>query len=392
MLEPLTGPQSNVGKDNRDGLELYLKSRNNTVAGRKIELTVVDSQGQPDVGLTKAKQLVESTHVNMLMGIVITPVCYAVAQYVKDAHVPLLVSNRCAAFNLTTDGKFASPYLTRMTEIGTEVGDPVADWAYKQGRRKAILMTSDYGGGIEYGDITASAWVERGGAIIQEIHPPLGTNDYGPYVAQMDLNSADTVIAFLPGTDGLRFAGTFPQYASGKKIQVLDLAGAISTGDNLAELKDKVVGYVGSYIYSEAIDSPENKAFLKAAKDAFPDRPISTDVETGYTSGQVLEAALTGVNGGIENTDAFLKSLQSLQTTIAKGPIKFDQTHDIVQTDYIYRIAKLAGGYGQEMITSYPNVSRTWDRQPDELERLPIGKMKGQWVGMTKDKLAQVKK
>ena len=79
VLQPLTGPFAVQGKDNQDGFELYLDSINRTVAGRRIEVVVADAQGRPDVGLTKAKQLVENDRVHLLAGITNTAVCYAVA-------------------------------------------------------------------------------------------------------------------------------------------------------------------------------------------------------------------------------------------------------------------------------------------------------------------------
>src|SRR5690349_17936163 len=83
-IQTLTGPTANVGKDNLDGFNMYLESVGGAVAGRKIEVVTADDAGKPDVGVTKAKQLVENDHVNILMGINLTPVCYAVAAYARE--------------------------------------------------------------------------------------------------------------------------------------------------------------------------------------------------------------------------------------------------------------------------------------------------------------------
>src|SRR5579862_4187420 len=136
LLEPLTGPFGELAKDNLDGFNLYLASVGGTVAGRKIEVVSADTRGDTDVGLTKAKQLVESDKVQVLMGITVTTVCYAVAGYVKQAHVPLIASGNCGAQNVLTDPQFKSPYLVRVTQNVTHLTDPFADWAYGQGSRK----------------------------------------------------------------------------------------------------------------------------------------------------------------------------------------------------------------------------------------------------------------
>jgi len=105
------------------------------------------------------------------MGVNSTASCYAIAPYVKQAQIPLIVSLNCGAESLLTDPKYASPYITRFTQNGTIINDPAADWAYANGKRKAIVLTSDYGGGIENGDLFASAFIKRGGSIVQELYP-----------------------------------------------------------------------------------------------------------------------------------------------------------------------------------------------------------------------------
>ena len=59
LLEPLTGPFALIAKDNSDGHALYLDKLGGSVAGRKIELIVEDTEAKGDVALTKARKLVE---------------------------------------------------------------------------------------------------------------------------------------------------------------------------------------------------------------------------------------------------------------------------------------------------------------------------------------------
>src|SRR5712691_6536066 len=93
IVVPLTGPTSIAGKENVDGFNLYLASVNGAMAGRKIEVVNADTAGQADVALTKTKALVESSKVNVLMGLTLSPECLAVAGYVKEVHVPTIISD-----------------------------------------------------------------------------------------------------------------------------------------------------------------------------------------------------------------------------------------------------------------------------------------------------------
>ncbi|MBV9121475.1 MAG: ABC transporter substrate-binding protein, partial [Chloroflexi bacterium] len=332
---PLTGSLANIGKDNEDGMNVFMASVGNTVSGRKVELTFVDSQGQPDAALTKARELVDNQHVNLLMGFNNTPECTAAAQYIQTAHVPLIVSSNCGAQTLMTDARFKSPYLIRLTQTATQFDDPAADWAYKNGKRKAIIIASDYGGGTETSDLLGSAFVQRGGAIVQEMHPPLGTTDFGPFLAQLSAD-ADVLFLFTPGIDSLRFVQQYGTYAS-NKLQIVDISGA-TFGPNLAQLKDQALGLVGSYPYSEAYQAPENATMLAAFHKTFPDRVVSGDFAQGYSAAQVVAADIQKINGRVEQTQDFLNALYATDVQTAKGEIKLDQDHDIVENAYIWLI------------------------------------------------------
>lgn len=387
FVEPLTGPQAQPGKDNNDGFSLFLESVNGTMAGRKIQPSFADDQLSADVGLTKTKGLVEGEKVNALMGFTFTPVVYAAAAYVKgQAHLPMIVSANATGEGLFLDPKLASPYLTRFTENSAAYSATAADWAYKNNHRKAILLTYDTAAGIENADFWARAFVDRGGQIVQEFHPPANTSDYGTYLAQMD-KSADIVLEFAPGADGLRMLQQYANYAGEKKPLFFDLGAVATSGPNLGELKDKAVGVVANKAWVESLDNPENQAFLKALKAKYPGRVASPDLAMGWASGVILQAALEKVNGNVENTDTFLKALYTLDVKAPKGEVKLDEGHDIVQNYYVYKIVKQGDKYTQQIVETYKDASQYYDIKADEMKRFPFGKLKGKWVGMTKDKL-----
>jgi len=392
VILPLTGPQSPVGKDNQDALNLYLSSVHSTLAGRTIDPLVQDGQFQADVSLTKAKELVENQKAAALMGFTDTPSGYAVATYVKQsAHVPMLITDNSGGEGMLTDPKYNSPYLTRWTQTGAEVDDPAADWAIKQGYRQAATMVSDFAAGVQNVDLFASAFIRKGGSIVQEQYSPLGTADFGPYLAKLN-KSADVIFVFLPGVDGLRFAQQYPTYVGQSKAQIIDSFGVITAGSNLAQLKDQAAGIVGVDVFNQGSDDPGTQAFVKAWQAAYPGRILSHDCAEGYLSGQIFAAALEKVNGHVENTTEFLQALYGLNLDTAKGPVHLDQNHDVVQNIYVYRIEKNGSSVAPKVLQTYTNVSDTWDRSAQELSTFPWNNFKGKWAGMTQAQLSQALK
>src|SRR5438046_7427703 len=65
----LTGPLAAPGKEMENGIELFLQQQKRTLAGRRVELTVVDSGGQPAGTLARARELVEQRRVHVVLEI-----------------------------------------------------------------------------------------------------------------------------------------------------------------------------------------------------------------------------------------------------------------------------------------------------------------------------------
>jgi branched-chain amino acid transport system substrate-binding protein len=387
---PQTGPLAPGGKDGIDALALYLASVDNTIAGRKLEVIVADDAGNPELGITKARQLVESDKVHVLIGFFSTAVCNAVAGYIKDAHIPMLATVQCGSERITFDPKLASPYLARWSNSTGVQADTSAHWAYSAGYRKVSIITSDFAAGAEFLDLFSSVFVTMGGTIVQEQHPPLGTNDFGPYLAQLS-PEADLIVVFGVGTDGLRFGQQYRNYVNLEKVRVFDLGGQISSGSSRAQLGDNLVGMLAMSSYSLNYPTGGNEAFKKAWNEKYPGRGISQEAANGYAGGQVLDAALTKVGGRIEDTQAFLDALHTIELDTVRGPVKLDSSGSVVVDNYFMEFVKGSEGTVVEKpLKTYKGISLSWVRTPLQLQNFPYGTLKGKWVGMTKEKLGDV--
>src|SRR3981081_3581749 len=60
LLAAKTGPLASGGIDRELALAMFLKERDNTLAGRKIELTVADTAGVPASARTEAQEQIEN--------------------------------------------------------------------------------------------------------------------------------------------------------------------------------------------------------------------------------------------------------------------------------------------------------------------------------------------
>jgi len=389
MLLPFTGPLAKAGQDNQDSFDLYLESTGGTLGGRKVELVKADDAGSGDVGLTKARQLVESDKVSLLLGLQSTPVCYAVSPYIRDQKIPAMAVADCAAQDLTTNPKYASPYLVRTLTPIISATDTAADWAIKNGFKKAIIMTSDFAPGIQYSDLFGSAFIYRGGTIVQELHPPLGTADMGPYLSQLT-QDADILAMFEAGADGVKVATQFNNYVGNRKLQLLDLSSQMTNDGNRNQLGATINGLVAQSAYMEALNTPTNQSYLKAWYAKHPNTPPSQENAFGWSGIQFLDTALKKVNGDVSDTQKFLDALYGASIDSPRGNIKLDEHHDAIADSFVYQFEAGSNGPTEKPLTTYSQIGQFWDRTQAQLEKFPLGQNKGKWVGMTKDKLGDV--
>jgi branched-chain amino acid transport system substrate-binding protein len=90
LLAAKTGPLASGGIDMDLALTMFLKERETTLAGRKVELIVADTAGVPATARTKAQELVEKNNVHCIIGPLAAFEALAIADYLTEKEVPTL--------------------------------------------------------------------------------------------------------------------------------------------------------------------------------------------------------------------------------------------------------------------------------------------------------------
>src|SRR5258708_11265273 len=89
LLTVKTGPLAQGGIQMEQGIATLLKEKNNTLAGRKVELLVADTGGNPAGAKTKAQELIERDKVNVILGPPAACELLAITDYGRDQTTPL---------------------------------------------------------------------------------------------------------------------------------------------------------------------------------------------------------------------------------------------------------------------------------------------------------------
>ena len=104
-----TGPLASGGLQMEQGLTIFLKQRNNMLAGRPVELTTADTTGNPAVCRTKMQELVERFNVSCVLGPLAAFEALAIDDYIRQSKTPTLAV--AGAEDLTQ--RKANPFFTR---------------------------------------------------------------------------------------------------------------------------------------------------------------------------------------------------------------------------------------------------------------------------------------
>src|SRR2546422_6452374 len=90
LLTVKTGPLAAGGIQMEQGTIRFLKDRNHTLAGRKVELVVGDTGGNPAGTKTKTQELVERDNVDMILGPLAALELLAISDYAPQPKMPIL--------------------------------------------------------------------------------------------------------------------------------------------------------------------------------------------------------------------------------------------------------------------------------------------------------------
>lgn len=368
FLAPMTGGAAQVGKDMVNGLTMYLDEIGHQIAGRKVEVIVEDTQGKPDVALTKLRKLVESDKVQVLAGGLFAHVGYALAPKVDEYKVPMLYPVM-AADDLTQ--RKPSRWVVRNGWTSSQPSQPFGEWVYKTlGYKRVVVIAMDYAFGWEVVGGFQKTFEEAGGQVIQKLWPPLGTADFAPYLAQIR-KDADAVFALMVAASALRFPKQYQD--AGLKARLPLIGGGVTMDEFvLPSLGDEAIGTITPLIYSAAIDTPINKRFVKDYRAKFGKVP-SYYSETCYTTGRWINEAAKAIGGNVEDNEKFLAALRKVEIPDApRGPIKLDAHGNPVQNIYVRKVEKKDGELWNTVVHTFPAVSQFWKYKSEEFLKQPV--------------------
>ena len=354
LLTVKTGPLAQGGIQMEQGIAAFLKEKGSTLAGRKVELLVADTGGNPAGAKTKAQEVIERDKVNVILGPLAAFELLAITDYVRDQATPLI--SLAAAEDVTQ--RKANPFVIRPAASSGQCSHAMGDYAAKELKFKRVATISDdFAFGHEQMSAFQRVYEDAGGKVVKKLWPPLVTPDYTPFIAQ--LGNVDGVFHGFAGSNPVKFMRAYSDL--GLKGKVPLLAGWTGMDDALLKsLGDEAIGVISASYYSAAADTPSNKRFVAAMQKDYGVLPGGYSAGM-YVAGQCVEAAIQALGGKADDRKALADALHKVSLAeTPRGAIEFDQYGNVVGEVFIRRCEKKDGQLVNTVIKTYPLVSQFW--------------------------------
>ncbi len=358
FMAPYVGVYAKLGQDMDKGFKLYLEEIGYKAAGREIQLITEDTEAKPELGPTKANKLIDSDKVNVIAGIVHSGVATAIRDIVDQKKIPTVITN-AGAPDLT--GKLKSPYIFR-TSFANGQQDLAGGWyAYnKLGYKKVIILAPDYSAGHDKATGFMKYFKGSGGIVVQEIYPPLETNDFASYLTQIadKADQVDAVWAFFAGSGSIKLINQYAEYGLKDRLPLISVGDTVDDAF-LPSMKDSALGIKNYLHYAATLDTPENKAFVDAYKAKYNELP-SMFAEQAYVGAKAIVTALEAVQGNIEDVDAYTAALRTVKFEAPRGPFSFDANQNVIENVYIREVQNVGGQPLNFVLDTVKDVDQNW--------------------------------
>jgi branched-chain amino acid transport system substrate-binding protein len=358
LINSNTGFLAQAGDEMEKGINLYVKTHEKDLPpGVKVELIRRDDTAAPEVGKRVAQELITRERVQILLGIVGSPIAAAVAPLTAEAKIPLVITNAAGVAIPRI-----SPYVARVSFTLWQQSYPLGKWAAQKGWKKAYTAVSDFIPGHDAEGGFTKAFTDAGGQMVGAVRFPPANPDFVPFVQRVKDAAPDVMFIFVPAGGQAT--------AMMKAIKDLKLREAgitiLSTQDlvpeeELPNMGDAPVDLITSGIYSVAGQRPANAAFLAAWKAEYADKAIPDFLSVGGWDGSAAIFDVIKQTKGKFDGDQMMAILKGWKHDSPRGPISIDPaTRDIIQNVYMRRTQMKDGKLANVEFDTIPNVKDPW--------------------------------
>jgi branched-chain amino acid transport system substrate-binding protein len=335
LIYTLSGPASALGQQSKNGFELAVKDLGGKMAGKEVELFVVDDTLKPDLAIQKVSELIEKDHVDFVVGPIFSNVLVAIHKPVIDAG-KIFISTNAGTSNFAGAACNQNFFVTSYQN--DQIYEAIGEASNKLGYKHVYALVPNYPAGK---DAIAGFKRTYKGEIVEESLVPLNTTDFAPEVSKLGASKADALFTFMPGGLGINLINTFVRAGLKDKLPVISAFTADEA--TLPVLKDNAIGIYGALTWAPNMDNPANKKFVSEYEAAYNGVPASYAMQA-YDAANLINSAVVAVKGNVADQNGVRAALKKAAFTSVRGPFKFNTNGYPIEDFYLTKVAKRADG------------------------------------------------
>jgi branched-chain amino acid transport system substrate-binding protein len=230
----------------------------------------------------------------------------------------------------------------------------MANYVYDNLGKEIVTTASDYAGGRDVMAQFKGPYVARGGKIIKDIWPPLGTTDFSPYLTDIKSINPPVTYDFMPGADAVRFIQQYSEFGLKEKMPLTGFT--IIDSQMISTLGKSAVGIISALTYVDTLDNPESKKFAAEYQAKFKSSP-DLFADYGYVAARAIAEALKAVDGDTSNKDKLAEAMTKVTFKAPRGPFRMDPvTHNPIQDIYICQVIESGGKLTTKILSTAKDV------------------------------------
>jgi branched-chain amino acid transport system substrate-binding protein len=380
---PFTGVVAESAEEMRQTFEMYVEEHDGKLGGLPVEVTFEDTETDAELVVTKTRKLINDDQVDIISGPMLAFEGLAMIDSVNKAGIPWVGQTGVAADDYT---RLDTPTLTAAAKhTASQETMPLGTYAYDElGYRNIATLGQDYAWGYQTVGGFQYAFEAAGGDVVQKLWAPIGTEDYGPFVSQID-EDVDAVYVTLIGADIPRFVQAYSDFGLKENIPMLTSEDLVAQDAIRFYTGDAAVGITGITPFTANLERPEMQAFVQAYQDRTGNTPTFWG-ESAYVAAMVIDRTIPYLQ---EQNDVAVADLPewikthgeefadaSQEIDLSDAPsssITVDEYNRQVRDFYIVQlVADDSGAITDQLVTTEPQVSQFWTFDPAEFMANPL--------------------
>ena len=337
FITTFSGTEAAYGEMEINGFKLALKHLGGKLGGLPVVIVTGDDEGKTDSAIQQASKMAERDRVDVFTGPALTTTVLGVDKIVRESKIPY-ISGGPGPSQLA--GKGCQPYFFGAGWQNDALAETTGQYLTDKKADNIYLIAPQIAAGR---DMLNGFKRYFKGKIAGEHYVGMTQLDFAAEISDIQAANPAGVFMFFPGGQGANFIQQWNQAGMKAKIPLYTM-NALDQA-TLPALGDMALGIPVGTDWAETLDNPTNKKFVADYVATYGKLP-SSQAAASYTTALMLDAAVRGVGGKIEDKPAFLHAIRDAKFTTLQGkPWQFGVNQMPVEDYYVATIARDAQGH-----------------------------------------------